>query len=66
MQNVTPMVVQGIVNSDMRCFRSLYDAYKIKSLRDKYDDVYLLRNEKDVKIYGFASGQAFETDSVCL
>ena len=27
MQNVTPTVVQGIVNSDMRCFRSLYDAY---------------------------------------
>ena len=27
MQNVIPTVVQGIVNSDMRCFRSLYDAY---------------------------------------
>ena len=27
MQNVTPTIVQGIVNSDMRCFRSLYDAY---------------------------------------
>lgn len=41
MQSVTPTIVQGIVNSDMGCFRSLYDAYKIKSLRDKYDDVYL-------------------------
>lgn len=27
MQKITPTVVQGIVNSDLKCFRSLYDAY---------------------------------------
>lgn len=27
MQKVTPIIVQGIVNSDLKCFRSLYDAY---------------------------------------
>ena len=27
MQKVTPTIVQGIVNSDLKCFRSLYDAY---------------------------------------
>ena len=27
MQKITPTIVQGIVNSDLKCFRSLYDAY---------------------------------------
>jgi RNA polymerase sigma-70 factor (ECF subfamily) len=27
MQKITPIIVQGIVNSDLKCFRSLYDAY---------------------------------------
>ena len=27
MQKITPIIVQGIVNSDSKCFRSLYDAY---------------------------------------
>lgn len=27
MQKITPNIVQGIVNSDLKCFRSLYDAY---------------------------------------
>lgn len=27
MQKITPDIVEGIVNSDLKCFRSLYDAY---------------------------------------
>ena len=27
MQKITPNIVKGIVQSDMKCFRSLYDAY---------------------------------------
>ena len=27
MRKITPDIVEGIVNSDMKCFRSLYDAY---------------------------------------
>ena len=27
MSKITPIIVQGIVNSDLKCFRSLYDAY---------------------------------------
>lgn len=27
MQEITPQIVQGIVHSDPKCFRSLYDAY---------------------------------------
>ena len=27
MQKITPTIVQGIVDSDLKCFRSLYDAY---------------------------------------
>ena len=27
MQKITPTIVQGIIRSDLKCFRSLYDAY---------------------------------------
>ena len=27
MHKITPIIVQGIANSDLKCFRSLYDAY---------------------------------------
>jgi len=33
-------------------------------LRDAYDDFYLLRNEKAVKLYDFDTGRAFEPDFV--
>lgn len=33
-------------------------------LREKYDDVYLVRNEKDVRVYDFAEGRPFEPDFV--
>ena len=31
-------------------------------LEEKWTDIYLLRNEKAVKIYSFANGKAFEPD----
>lgn len=31
-------------------------------LEEKYDEIYLVRNEKDVKIYSFDTGQVFEPD----
>ena len=31
-------------------------------LEEKYDEIYLVRNEKDIKIYSFDTGQAFEPD----
>ena len=33
-------------------------------LEEKYDEIYLVRNEKDIKIYSFDTGQAFEPDFV--
>lgn len=33
-------------------------------LSEKYNDVYLLRNEKDLKIYSFTSGDAYQPDYV--
>ncbi len=33
-------------------------------LQEKYDDIYLVRNEKDLKIYDFESGRATEPDFV--
>ena len=33
-------------------------------LRNRYDDFYLLRNEKAVKLFAFENGQAFEPDFV--
>lgn len=31
-------------------------------LEEKYDEIFLVRNEKDVKIYSFETGQSFEPD----
>ena len=31
-------------------------------LEEKYDEIYLVRNEKDIKIYSFDTGQVFEPD----
>lgn len=33
-------------------------------LEEKYDEIYLVRNEKDIKIYSFDTGQVFEPDFV--
>ena len=33
-------------------------------LEEKYDEIYLVRNEKDIKIYSFDTGQAFEPDFI--
>lgn len=33
-------------------------------LSEKYNDIYLLRNEKDLKIYSFTSGDAYQPDYV--
>ena len=36
----------------------------ISKLKEKYDEIYLVRNEKDIKIYSFDTGQAFEPDFI--
>lgn len=33
-------------------------------LKEKYDEIYLVRNEKDVCIYSFDEGGAFEPDYI--
>ncbi len=38
----------------------------IDSLRNRYDDIYLLRNEKHFKLYTFKDGRAFEPDFLLL
>lgn len=35
---------------------------KMEKFEEKYDEIYLVRNEKDVKIFDFAEGRAFEPD----
>ena len=35
---------------------------KMPQFEEKYDEIYLVRNEKDVKIYDFDEGRAFEPD----
>jgi len=37
---------------------------KMSKLEEKYDEIYLLRNEKDIKIFSFDKGQAFEPDFI--
>ena len=53
------------------CFGTSEEKFLIKyiesiysKLIEKYTDIYLLRNEKDLKIYSFTSGDAFEPDYV--
>jgi len=37
---------------------------KMDKFTEKYDEIYLVRNEKDLKIYDFAEGRPFEPDFV--
>ena len=53
------------------CFGTSEEKFLIKyiesilpNLREKYDDIYLIRNELDLKIYSFDDGAAFEPDFV--
>jgi len=53
------------------CFGTSEEKYLIRyiesiypKLAEKYDDIYLLRNEKDLKIYSFTSGDAYQPDYV--
>ena len=39
-----------------------YIESKMEAFEKKYDEIYLIRNEKDVKIYDFDEGRAFEPD----
>ncbi|MEG1718643.1 MAG: hypothetical protein RR333_08435, partial [Bacteroidales bacterium] len=41
----------------VKYIESIYD-----KLKEKYEDVYLMRNEKDVRIYSFIGGNTFEPD----
>jgi len=43
-----------------------YFASKIDSLRTKYDKIFVIRNEKQVKVYSFENGEAFEPDFLLL
>ena len=36
----------------------------MEKFEEKYDEIYLIRNEKDLKIYDFAEGRPFEPDFV--
>ena len=53
------------------CFGTSEEKYLVRyiesiypKLSEKYNDVYLLRNEKDLKIYSFTSGDAYQPDYV--
>lgn len=39
-------------------------ARQMDTLKEKYDDIYLVRNERHFKIWNFSDGQAFEPDFV--
>lgn len=53
------------------CFGTSEEKYLIRyiesiypKLKEKYHDIYLLRNEKDLKIYSFTSGDAYQPDYI--
>lgn len=41
-----------------------YVESKMEKFEEKYDEIYLVRNEKDLRIYDFAEGRPFEPDFV--
>ena len=49
--------------SEEKAFVRMLDA-QIDELKEKYDGIYLVRNERHFKIYNFDDGQAFEPDFV--
>ena len=49
--------------SEEKAFVRMLDA-RIHSLKEQYDGIYLIRNERHFKIYNFDDGQAFEPDFV--
>ena len=51
--------------SEEKAFVRMLDA-KMDTLKEKYDGIYLVRNERHFKIYNFHDGQAFEPDFVLL
>ncbi len=53
------------------CFGTSEEKYLIRyiesiyyKLAEKYQDIYLLRNEKDFKVYSFTSGEAYQPDYI--
>ena len=49
--------------SEEKAFVRMLDR-QIDTLKEKYDGIYLVRNERHFKIYSFSDGQAFEPDFV--
>jgi type III restriction enzyme len=49
--------------SEEKAFVRMLDR-QIEKLREKYNGIYLIRNERFFKIYNFSDGQAFEPDFV--
>ena len=49
--------------SEEKAFVRMLDA-QTQWLKEKYDGIYLIRNERHFKIYNFDDGQAFEPDFV--
>ena len=49
--------------SEEKAFVRMLDR-QMDILKDKYDGIYLIRNERHFKIYSFSKGQAFEPDFV--
>lgn len=43
-----------------------YFSRKIKKLKEKYDEVYLIRNERNFHIYSFDEGKRFEPDYILI
>ncbi len=47
--------------SEEKAFVAYFKTY-VKTLKEKYDKVYLIRNERQLHIYSFDSGERFEPD----
>lgn len=62
-----PQVPPALVTLNARDFKdSIIKVSIYPRLREKYEEVYLLRNEHDLKLWDFDTGAAFEPDYVLL
>lgn len=43
-----------------------YFSNKVGELKSKYNEIYLIRNERNLKIYSFSKGRQFEPDYILL
>ena len=57
---------QGQLTSEEKSFIEFFNLKIYRKLKDKFEEIYLIRNEKELKLYNFNDGVGFEPDFILL